>query len=86
MLLWSRDEWVFSNIPKKCDDVDMCFEGEGSIKGRWSIPTKAYPPCGIMPFWGISCYAMIVSFLHSSVETAYFTFRELYTRFNTTKL
>ncbi|KAJ3196696.1 hypothetical protein HK101_008035 [Irineochytrium annulatum] len=75
MIIWSRDEWVHqrttaARIPGT--------EGEPQIKGRWSFPIKGYPPNGVLPFCGVSSFAMIVAFLHSDVESAYFTFRELY--------
>ncbi|KAI8919069.1 hypothetical protein DFJ77DRAFT_261663 [Powellomyces hirtus] len=42
------------------------------------VIVKKYPPNGVLPFWGVSCYAMPVCFLHADAESAYMTFRELY--------
>ncbi|KAJ3148321.1 hypothetical protein HDU86_007503 [Geranomyces michiganensis] len=44
------------------------------------ITVKKYPPNGVLPFWGLSLYAMPVCFIHGDAESAYLTFRELYVR------
>ncbi|KAI8923374.1 hypothetical protein BC831DRAFT_471306 [Entophlyctis helioformis] len=48
---------------------------------EWTMDNEAYPPNGILPFWGISLYAMPVCFLHETAEHVYMTFRELYSRY-----
>ncbi|KAJ3174899.1 hypothetical protein HDU87_006565 [Geranomyces variabilis] len=62
------------------------------VTGRESVPgaeataspavvvVKKYPPNGVLPFWGLSLYAMPVCFIHGDAESAYLTFRELYVR------
>ncbi|KAJ3217959.1 hypothetical protein HDU67_006987 [Dinochytrium kinnereticum] len=83
MILWSRDNWIqrrLSDSNQFLGNYSVPME-ESIIKGQWSIPIESYPPNGVLPFWGISSYAMIVSFLHSDVESAYMTFRELYVRY-----
>ncbi|KAJ3164599.1 hypothetical protein HDU88_005246 [Geranomyces variabilis] len=44
------------------------------------VVVKKYPPNGVLPFWGLSLYAMPVCFIHADAESAYLTFRELYVR------
>ena len=39
-----------------------------------------YPPNGILPFRGITAYAMPICFIHQSMESAYYLFREFYAR------
>lgn len=46
-------------------------------KESGSLPT----PNGCYPFRGVSCYALPLCYFHSSSETAYLTFRQMYTRF-----
>ncbi|TPX60503.1 hypothetical protein SpCBS45565_g07476 [Spizellomyces sp. 'palustris'] len=70
MSYWVRDEWIAQHAAaeQKQSHVMAC-------------PGKIYPPNGVLPFWGISCYALPLCFLHGEAEDAYMIFRELYTRF-----
>ncbi|KAJ3068735.1 hypothetical protein HDU98_008133 [Podochytrium sp. JEL0797] len=75
LLLWSRDEWVSTHAPNALsafEDGWMEKEVKNVMKGRWSVPVKSYPPNGVLPFNGVSFYAMIVAYIYSELESAYF--------------
>ncbi|KAJ3296579.1 hypothetical protein HDU79_006201 [Rhizoclosmatium sp. JEL0117] len=84
LLLWTRDEWNLSKSPNAqtdFHDIEAEAEIKAKMKGKWNLPMKSYPPNGIFPCSGISYYALIVTFLHTDLESAYITFRELYARY-----
>ncbi|KAJ3127615.1 hypothetical protein HK098_006054 [Nowakowskiella sp. JEL0407] len=81
MLYWSRDPWICDNSPcviNMCEDSKI-DHSSNSTNNFLSYPT--YPPNGVFPFWGISCYAMPICFLHRDSDEAYFIFRQLYVRY-----
>jgi hypothetical protein len=47
-------------------------------RGRGGADHGSYPPSGVLPFLGLSCYAAPMCFLYPSVEECYFVFRALY--------
>ncbi|KAI8816395.1 uncharacterized protein EV422DRAFT_291043 [Fimicolochytrium jonesii] len=80
MLRWGRDAWVAEQISHNRDGGGETEDGEDGC-GTLALTTTPYtPPNGVLPFWGISCYAMPLCFLHADGDSAYMTFRELYVR------
>ncbi|KAI9011322.1 hypothetical protein BC832DRAFT_339384 [Gaertneriomyces semiglobifer] len=81
---------------KQCqnDDTYFVFEDElRTVLWYWSRdpwinnrmrsnqPSVDYAPNGILPVWGVSCYALPICYLRSEPEMIYMTFRELYVRY-----
>ncbi|KAJ3053462.1 hypothetical protein HK097_004213 [Rhizophlyctis rosea] len=95
ILFWLRDEWIGRNIPKT-DDIDE-VDGTDSVshmaefkkkvvqksneKSEWTMESQIQPPNGLLPFRGLSIYAMPVCYLHAGLDGAYMMFRELYVRY-----
>jgi Rab-GTPase-TBC domain len=69
LLYWSRDPWIRKDI-----SAPMFSKGAEDIE-------SASPPNGILPFWGLSLYAMPICYLHSDSGHVYMTFREMYKRY-----
>jgi hypothetical protein len=67
LLYWSRDTWISQNLPESSLN-EMGADKNGSALNN------------VLPFWGISLYAMPVCYLHLDSGYSYMTFRELYVR------
>lgn len=77
MLYWGRDPWVADQLRDREGENGSVEDGCGGL----ALTTPSYcPPNGVLPFWGISCYAMPLCFVHADGDSAYMTFRELYVR------
>lgn len=72
LLYWSRDTWIPNNIDPPLSSLNDHTE---------KLNDEIYAPNNILPFWGMSLYAMPVCYLYSDSGYAYMTFRELYVRY-----
>ncbi|KAI9101131.1 hypothetical protein DFS34DRAFT_648017 [Phlyctochytrium arcticum] len=83
MMYWIRDEWIARRIgvmpsePVLGGPPDSSKENSGIRRAD----AKAYPPNGVLPTWGVSCFAMPFCYLHDTAEAVYMTFREFYVRY-----
>ncbi|KAJ3402034.1 hypothetical protein HDV05_008787, partial [Chytridiales sp. JEL 0842] len=81
LLLFSRDPWVKEHCPSTNPQLTTTVDSLKNMRGRFSLPITTYPPSSVLPFSGLSSYAMLTSFLHSDLNNAYITFRNLYVRY-----
>ncbi|ORX80627.1 hypothetical protein BCR32DRAFT_268775 [Anaeromyces robustus] len=81
MYYFTRDNWLIPKIYQNNDSSD-CGITEG-----WFEPFvdnkigKLYPPNGIIPFWGISSYAIPFCYLYDNPDNIYMLFREFYAKY-----
>lgn len=95
MLLWSRDAWILERIDDNeriggaaqpysggVGNVYVCGGEDFKSPKLLIFKTTAtpYPPNGIIPFQGISFYALPLCYLFTSAEAAYLTFRQIYVK------
>lgn len=84
MVYWSRDPYIPSRILDHQNVIDpataCAYLNRGMCDRKRKDDSAPDVPNGVVPFWGISAYAMPVCYLYVDAETAYLTFRELYTR------
>ncbi|KAJ3221663.1 hypothetical protein HK099_003254 [Clydaea vesicula] len=73
LMLWSRDDWFL----EKMDNDELV----GGIFFNQSTGQEIpYPPSGILPVFGLSCYALPLCYFNLTPDSAYLIFRQLYRR------
>jgi len=81
MYYWSRDTWLIPNSYQSNNNNSGNTEGyfEPFIDHKIG---KLYPPNGIIPIWGISCYAIPFCYLYNNPDNVYMLFREFYAKYS----
>ncbi|KAJ3298745.1 hypothetical protein HK104_010310 [Borealophlyctis nickersoniae] len=73
--------FVFEDVIRDVMLLSDNGPGDEFLRYKEAWEGNTYPPNGVLPFWGVSCYAMPLCYLHADAEAAYMTFRELYARY-----
>ncbi|ORX54272.1 hypothetical protein BCR36DRAFT_283197 [Piromyces finnis] len=80
MYYWARDRWLIPKIYQN-NDVNDWDNTEGWFEPFIDNKRKIYPPNGIIPFWGISSYAIPFCYLYDNPDNVYMLFREFYSKY-----
>ncbi|OUM66474.1 hypothetical protein PIROE2DRAFT_6312 [Piromyces sp. E2] len=80
MYYWTRDHWLIPKVYQN-NNVNDCGNTEGWFEPFIDNKRKIYPPNGIIPFWGISSYAIPFCYLYDNPDNVYMLFREFYSKY-----